>query len=157
MTERKLTESLDGVWARLRRLDAHIRQQINRALAAHANLSIAEYEVLSLMARAPEEPLRALVLRNALEWEKSRLSHQLRRMEARGLVVRLECVEDNRGSVIRLTEHGRRLAAEAQAIYEQAVRRTVTDALDAAQRAALDEIIAAIVMHTDAERPATRE
>lgn len=157
MNERKLTESLDGVWARLLRLDAHIRQQISRALAAHANLSMAEYEVLSLLARAPEEPLRALVLRNALEWEKSRLSHQLRRMEARGLVVRLECVEDNRGSVIRLTDHGRRLAAEAQAIYEQAVRLTVTDALDAAQRAALDEIIAAIVTHTDAARLATRE
>ena len=59
-------------------------------------------------------------LRCGLEWEKSRLSHQLQRMEVRGLVTREDCAEDNRGSVIRVTNAGRKLAAEARHHYEQA-------------------------------------
>jgi len=61
-------------------------------------------------------------------------------MEARGLVTREDCVEDNRGSVIRVTEAGRKLAAEARHHYEQAVRRYVSDVLTADQMEALGTI-----------------
>lgn len=61
-------------------------------------------------------------------------------MEQRGLVTRAECEEDNRGSVIRVTEEGRRLAAEARVHHERAVRRYVVDVLTPAQLEALGAI-----------------
>jgi DNA-binding HxlR family transcriptional regulator len=68
------------------------------------------------------------------------LAHQLRRMEARGLITREECVEDNRGSVIRVTDAGRKLATEARLHYEEAVKRYVTDVLTAEPMEALGTI-----------------
>ena len=61
-------------------------------------------------------------------------------MEERGLVIREECAEDNRGSIIRVTKAGRKSAAEARLHYERAVQRYVTDVLTAEQMEALGAI-----------------
>ena len=53
---------------------------------------------------------------------------------------REECVEDNRGLVIRVTDVGRKLTAEARLHYEQAVQRYVTDILTKEQMEALGTI-----------------
>ena len=44
--------------------------------------------------------MRVLELARALGWEKSRLSHQLTRMQQRGLVERSNCSEDRRGAFV---------------------------------------------------------
>ena len=48
--------------------------------------------------------LRARELGREILWDRSRLSHHVRRMEKRGLVVREECAEDARGAMVRLTD-----------------------------------------------------
>jgi hypothetical protein len=70
-------------------------------------------------------------------------------MEERGLLTREECVEDNRGAVIRVTDAGRKLAGEARVHYEQAVQRYVTDVLTAEQLEALGEIAEAVLTQLD--------
>ncbi|MEV1170207.1 MarR family transcriptional regulator [Nonomuraea sp. NPDC049784] len=127
-------------WASYQRMRVQLTGRINRELAGTTGLSEADYEVLSLLTESPGESMRALALRCGLAWEKSRLSHQLRRMEQRGLVTRAECEEDNRGSVIRATEAGRRLATEAKIHHERAVRRYVIDVLTPSQLEALGSI-----------------
>ena len=72
-------------------------------------------------------PLRITELGELIGWEQSRLSHQLRRMEQRGLVTRELCTEDNRSSVIRITDAGRALVCSARAQYDEAVRRWPED------------------------------
>jgi len=52
--------------------------------------------------------------------------------------------EDHRGSVIRVTETRRKLAAEARHHDEQALRRYVSDALTTDQMDALGTIVAAV-------------
>jgi DNA-binding MarR family transcriptional regulator len=140
MTNHDLTEWQAAAWTSYQRMRTHLAGRLSRELAQKTGLSEADYEILATLSEAPHEPVRALALRCGLEWEKSRLSHQLRRMEQRGLIVREECVEDNRGSVVRVTEEGRRLAGEARQLYEQAVRRYVADVLSAEQMAALGAI-----------------
>jgi len=119
--------------------------RLNRELARTTGLSEADFEILVALSESSEEAVRVLALRCGLEWEKSRLSHQLRRMEARGLVVREDYAEDNRGSVVRATDAGRKLAAEGRHHYEQAVRRYVTDVLTADQMEALGMIAEAVL------------
>src|SRR5258708_33178712 len=114
MKQQRLSETQLTGWANYQRMRVRLTDRINRARAKKAGLSEADFGILSALIETPNESVRALALRCGLEWEKSRLSHQLRRMEERGLITRQECAEDNRGSVIRVTEAGRKLAAEAK-------------------------------------------
>lgn len=98
-----ITREQAALWESYRRMSVRLGERIGRELARGAGLSEAEFEILEALVEAGEEPVRALALRCGLEWEKSRLSHQLRRMERRGLVVREECPEDRRGAVVRVT------------------------------------------------------
>ena len=50
------------------------------------------------MGEADDRRVRMNDLATRLNWSKSRLSHQLARMQARGLVERAECPSDGRGA-----------------------------------------------------------
>lgn len=63
--------------------------------------------VLVQLTDVPEGRQRFLDLTQALEWEKSRMSHHVGRMAKRGLVTRQECPEDGRGAFVVITDEGR--------------------------------------------------
>ncbi|HLU34386.1 MAG TPA: MarR family transcriptional regulator [Thermomicrobiales bacterium] len=140
MNEQLLAPSHLETWLAYQRMRVRLADRINRELSRETGVSEAEFEVLMALMEAPDEPMRALALRCGLEWEKSRLSHQLRRMEQRGLVRRDNCAEDNRGAVVVLTEEGRKLAAKARRVHDEAVRRYFIDVLSAEQVNALEDI-----------------
>src|SRR5258708_22402429 len=123
MKKQLLSDRQQAAWANYQRMRVRLTERINRELAQKAGLSEADFEILSALIESPNESVRALALRCGFEWEKSRLSHQLRRMEESGLITRLECAEDNPGSVIRVTEAGRNPLTEAKVNYEQAVQQ----------------------------------
>jgi DNA-binding MarR family transcriptional regulator len=114
--------------------------QINRELARETGLSEADFAILTELNQAGDESMRSIALRGGLDWEKSRLSHQLRRMEERGLVRREPCLEDNRSSLIRITDAGRTVAQDATVAYALILRRHVFDLLSPDQLSALDDI-----------------
>jgi DNA-binding MarR family transcriptional regulator len=145
MKQQQLSDTQLTAWTTYERMRVRLTERINRELAQKAGLSEADFEILSALIDSPNASVRALALRCDLEWEKSRLSHQLRRMEERGLITRLECAEDNRGSVIQVTEVGRKLATEAKVYYEQAVQQYVVKALSAGQLQALGTIAETIL------------
>lgn len=140
MTQHELTDKQAEVWANYQRMRVRLGGRLNRELARKTGLSEADFEILVALIESPDGSMRALALRCGLEWEKSRLSHQLRRMEERELAVRENCTEDKRGLVIRVTEAGRKLAEEAKVHHEQAVCRYVVDILSADQMEALGTI-----------------
>lgn len=140
MLNTTITSTQTAAWENYQRMRVLLTGRINRELARQTGLSEADYEILTALTQTEAESVRAMALRCGLAWEKSRLSHQLRRMEERGLVVREDCVEDNRGSVVRVTEAGRKLAAEARVHYEQAVQQYVFDVLTPEQLEALGSI-----------------
>ena len=140
-----LSPSHFATWANYKRMWMRLSERINRELSTATGLSEADFEILVALTESQTDTVRALALRCGLEWEKSRLSHQLKRMEARGLVMREDCFEDNRGSVIRVTELGRRLAADAKLYYEKAIEQYVFDVLSPEQIAALDATANAIL------------
>ena len=94
-----------------------------------AGLSGADYAVLVPLTAAPMGVLRAHELGGEIGWDRSRLSHQVRRMEKRGLVAREECSEDGRGSMVRLTEAGRAAIEGAAPEHAESVRRYFFDRL----------------------------
>ena len=111
------TPWLDDSQARMWRafLDVHRRVEmaIEQQLAGHG-LSTADYALLVPLSETPDGVMRARDLGLAAAWDRSRLSHQLRRMTQRGLVSRFTCATDARGTMVRLEPAGR-LAIEAAA------------------------------------------
>jgi DNA-binding MarR family transcriptional regulator len=130
-------------------MNAQLTGRIRRSLLQTSGLSDSDYEVLVQLSEAPEGRLRSYELVAALQWEKSRLSHHLRRMEARGLVGREGCDTDRRGAFVVLTPEGRVSIEDAAPDHVEEVRRSFLDALTPAQIDALAGISHAVIERLD--------
>jgi DNA-binding MarR family transcriptional regulator len=124
-----LTDDEQQTWRGLVYLTAQLSAKFNRQLQEEHGISLADYEVLARLHDAPEEGLRSRDLQATLVWEQSRLSHQLTRMQGRGLVRRHDCATDRRGATFTLTDTGRAAIEEAAPGHVTAVRRLLFDHL----------------------------
>jgi DNA-binding MarR family transcriptional regulator len=127
-------------WRALQSFGAPLAAALNRQLMADSALSSADYQVLVVLSETPGGSLRAGELGRATGWEKSRLSHHIKRMEARRLVERQDCATDGRGLLVAITDHGRRAIEDAAPGHVQAVRKFVIDLLTPEQLAVLAEV-----------------
>ena len=100
-------------------------RELDRGLQRDCGISKAEFSVLVRLKR----PMRVGELADALDWEKSRVSHLLTRMERRGLVARTEEGAGGRRTGVELTPEGRRVAESATRAHGGNVRRLVLDRL----------------------------
>ena len=145
MTGTWLSDDEQRVWRTYLRMSSLLPAALNRELQQDSGLTLPEYEVLVQLSEAPQHRLRPFQICDALTWEQSRLSHQLTRMERRGLVCRRECAADGRGAFVELTAAGEEAIGASAARHVAAVRRLVFDRLSDAQRAAFEEACTAIV------------
>jgi DNA-binding MarR family transcriptional regulator len=137
---RWLNEQEQRMWREFQRMARNLDRAFERDLMVRAGLSSADFSVLVPLSEAPEHRLRARELGRILNWDRSRLSHQIRRMEQRGLLIRSHCPTDARGTVIELTEDGWTTLQQAAPGHVEAVRVNFFDVLTDADRVALDDI-----------------
>jgi DNA-binding MarR family transcriptional regulator len=157
MTEpRWLDPSEQRAWRGYLRMQGQLSARLNRPLQQDSELSLADFDVLVALTDLPEERMRVLELARVLQWEKSRVSHHVGRMEKRGLVVREECRDDGRGAFVVLTPAGRRAIESAAPPHVDTVRRLVFDSLSPEQVDALAAIAAKVLtnLESDEGRPA---
>jgi DNA-binding MarR family transcriptional regulator len=126
-------------WRALQTFGAPLAAALNRQLITDSALSSADYQVLVVLSETDGGMLRAGELGRATGWEKSRLSHHIKRMEARNLVERQDCMTDARGLLVAITPEGRRAIEDAAPGHVQAVRDYVIDVLTPAQLEVLAE------------------
>jgi DNA-binding MarR family transcriptional regulator len=122
-------------------MDAHLQHV--------AGIPHAYYEILVRLSEAPDRELRMTQLADASTSSKSRLSHAVARLEARGWVERLACPTDRRGQIARLTEAGFAALDDAAHHHVDQVRRMVFDRLSPEQVLQLGAISAAIEAGVD--------
>lgn len=137
---RWLSDDEQRAWRAFVSLQAKLNAQLNRELQAESELSLADFEVLVRLTDRDDARARAFELATDMQWEKSRLSHHLARMQRRGLIDRAGCPEDARGSYIELTAEGRRAIEQAAPGHVESVRRLVFDQLTPDQVQALRAI-----------------
>jgi len=150
----RLDEREQQVWRTFRRMRDQLALALNQSLQQDSGISEPDFEVLAALEEAPEHALRARTLRQELQWEKSRLAHQIRRMEQRGLVARDECPEDGRAATVRLTDAGLAAIRAATAAHAARVRELFLDALTPAQLDALHEAGTAVLARLHQNCPA---
>ncbi len=100
-----LTTREQQLWRAHLEVSRLLDYQLGRELQPHA-LAINDYEILVVLSEAPERRMRMTDLATATLQSKSRLSHQITRMESAGLVLRQECPGDRRGLYAHLTDQG---------------------------------------------------
>ncbi len=113
MAEPWLDDADQRTWRAYLGSHARLVAELNRRLMEVAGLTIADYEVLVHLSEGPRGRLRPKGLADAMQWERSRLTHHLGRMERRALVAREPCEEDGRGSLVAITTAGRRALRRA--------------------------------------------
>jgi len=126
---RWLTAEEQRVWRRWMTLNAQLSATLQRELQDDAGLSTQDYEVLVHLTDNPEGRVRVTDLARLMQWERSRVSHHVTRMERRRLVQRVECAEDGRGAFVVITPQGRAAIEQAAPGHVNTVRRLVFDAL----------------------------
>jgi len=135
-----LTDEEQSAWRGLLRMQAQLGAHLNRELTAHSGLALPEYSVLVTLAEHPDGAPRPSELGRELGWEKSRVSHCIARMEAKGLVGRVPCPDDQRGSYVVITRAGHEALGRAAPAHVGDVRAAFVDHLSPAQLATLADI-----------------
>lgn len=116
-------------WLVYMRIYLRLTYEMNHELLTDSELSLADYHVLSALQRADGQKLRIQPLAAQIGWERSRASHQIRRMAARGLVSSGLAREDRRATEVILTAKGRQAFREATAGHAELVRRLFFEGL----------------------------
>lgn len=146
MTEtRWLTDDEQRMWRRYRNLHQLLDLAIERQLQRDARLSTPDYAVLVCLSESGSEGLRARELGGALGWDRSRVSHQVRRMEARGLVSKRECADDGRGTLVVLTEQGSEAIRECAPKHVEKVRELFIDHVSKDELRILTEVFDRVI------------
>lgn len=136
-------------WEKLQTVTEQLRRETGRVLSSEAGLSAAEFTVLAHLASAPDG-LRASSCARAIGWDSSRLSHQVRRLEQRGFVVRSGGDgADGRATVVALTVEGRRTYRRALGPHLEAAQQWFGEALSDAQLEGLYEALDALETHIE--------
>jgi DNA-binding MarR family transcriptional regulator len=123
-----------NTWMQAQRL---LARELDRGLQRAYGISKAEFSVLVTLHQVPGRRMRVGELAESLDWEKSRVSHLLTRMENRELVDRTESDPAGRRSGIGLTAKGRGAVEDAILGHADNIRRHFFDALTPEQAAAI--------------------
>jgi DNA-binding MarR family transcriptional regulator len=148
---RWLSAQEERVWRRWLTLNARLSATLHKELQDDSGLSMPDFEVLVHLTDSPHGRIRVTDLAKALQWERSRVSHHVTRMERRRLVQRVECAEDGRGAFIVITPRGRAAIEQAAPGHVNAVRRLVFDALSDEEVNAFATIIEKALTQLDNE------
>lgn len=140
-----LSEAEQVSWRAWLSANLLVPDRLGRDLQAEAGLTLADYEILVRLSEAPERRVRMSDLASQTLSSRSRLSHQIDRMEKARYVRREECEDDRRGFYAVLTDHGWETLVAAAPIHVASVRRRLVDVLTQDEFAQLGRINAKIV------------
>jgi DNA-binding MarR family transcriptional regulator len=135
---RWLTDPEQRAWRAYIRLAKMLMRQLDRDLHPFG-LSTNDYEILVELSEAPANRLRMTELADLTAQSRSRLSHQITRMEAKDLVRREGCDGDKRGTFAVITPHGMATIERVAPSHVDSVRRHFIDQICADYLTALTE------------------
>lgn len=122
-----------------------VPDQLGRELQSKFGITLADYDILVRLSESPDRCLRMSDLARKTLVSRSRLTHQIDRMERAGLVTRRVCDEDARGLLAVMTDAGWELLRTAAPEHVESVRRLLLDVLTPEEFAALGSASAKLV------------
>jgi len=96
--------------------------RVVKEMSDHTGLSESDFGILDRLILLGEGKLRQQELADSMDWDKSRLSHHLKRMEKRELVVR-NPLDTDRGVQVEITSEGKLALDNARPFLFKAIRK----------------------------------
>lgn len=124
-----------------------LEDQLNRELLESHGLTMADYEILVRLSDSPDRRIRMSELAAITLSSRSRLTHQINRMENAGLVTREACEDDRRGQLCVMTNHGWKTLVAAAPAHVTSVNKHFVEVLSPEEYAALGRAAEKIAAH----------
>ena len=144
-------------WRAFHKIGTSLLPHLGRQITNHSGISGAEYVVLLALSELTEPKVNLNRLAIGLGWEISRMSHQISRMEANGLVKKAKNSDDSRCFDVSITTKGRKIAETAIPLQSKEINHCFSDVLTQAQLKALIEISEAISNHMKEHHPLNKK
>ncbi|GAA3975779.1 MarR family transcriptional regulator [Thermobifida alba] len=139
-----LSEEEQRIWRSFLAVNSLLQERLDRDLQRRDGLTLVEYAILVHLSEAEGQRMRMRSLADTVIVSKSRLSHQVARLERDGYVRREDCVEDRRGFWAVLTDKGAEVLRAAAPGHVAQVREYVFDRLTDTQVAEFGAIMAVL-------------
>jgi DNA-binding MarR family transcriptional regulator len=141
---RWLSDEEQQAWRSMLAVHKLLLRQLDRDLHSDG-LSLNDYEILAYLSEMPGHRMRMTDLADATCQSRSRLSHQIARIEDRDLVRREDCEGDKRGTMAVLTNAGMALLERVAPRHVDSVRLHFIDRITPEQLDTLNEAYQPIV------------
>lgn len=127
-------------------LEAHARvaRHLDDELRAGHGISLAEYDALLQLARAPGRRLRMNQLADRVVLSRSGITRLVDRLEAAGLVARTSCSTDARGAEAVLTDAGLERLRQAARTHLAGIERYFIAVVDPADLPTIERALGAV-------------
>src|SRR3954468_10243770 len=106
-SQTRFTELELDAWRGFLRTHSTLVRELDEELTERHGLPLSSYDVLVQLDESPEGRLRMSNLADAVLLSRSGLSRLVTRLEGQGLLERVECTNDARGSFALITDKGR--------------------------------------------------
>lgn len=147
---RWLTPPEMRAWQALLDVSTGVLAALDGELQREHGLSLGEYEVLVHLSDTPGHSLRMTDLAERLKLSPSGITRRVDGLVREGLVERVQCPSDRRGSNAVLTEKGVLRLNEAAPTHVRGVRAHFVDQLTERQLANLASALSAVVVDREA-------
>ncbi|MFC5955517.1 MarR family winged helix-turn-helix transcriptional regulator [Streptomyces pratens] len=148
---RWLTNAEQCAWRTHLEVNRLLTYQLEKDLQPFG-LTMNDYEILVDLSEAEDHRMRMSDLAAATLQSKSRLSHQVTRLENADLVRREHCESDRRGLFAVLTDHGMETMQKVSPHHVASVRRHFIDLLSPETLGELDKALKPIAEHLRDQR-----
>lgn len=149
-----LTEEERRVWRSWVTGTRVLSERIDRRLREARGISHSDFEILDLLVDADGSTLRMNELAEQSVSSRSRLSHQIKRLEKSGLVERTHCPVDGRGVCVTPTRRGRKIQQATAGDFAASIRESFFKPLTQRE---IDSIIRTCDKLTEAAGPGEPE
>jgi len=115
------TQKQVAAWRQLLVCHARIIRLIEREFESLGLVSFTFYDILLHLRHAPNRAMRFREINGEVVLSRSALSRCLDRMAGEGLVAKLDCPEDPRGLILRITTKGEAELKKAWPVYRDLI------------------------------------
>ncbi|GIM97050.1 MarR family winged helix-turn-helix transcriptional regulator [Paractinoplanes toevensis] len=142
-----------GTYFALMEVSSLLQYAVDEHLRADGDLSWVQFQILARLANAPEGRLRMTDLADGVVYSRSGLTYQAGLLDKRGLISRSPSPDDERSTMVTVTDAGRDLVAHVLPGHVDRVRQLLFEPMTGTDLAALGEVLGRVRDHMRANPP----
>ena len=142
-----------GAYFALMEVSSLLQYAVDEHLRAEGDLSYVQFQILARLVDAPEGRLRMTDLADGLVYSRSGLTYQAGLLDKRGLITRSPSPDDERSTMVTVTDAGRALVAHVLPGHVADIHRLLFDPMADGDLAAFGAVLGRVREHMRANPP----